>query len=102
MCRLFSQARCKTYNPKTGAIDDVHRTVLEAENETKIDEGKTIIEYLAKLKYEVQHNKNLTPLEEAGQPDISGYNKQLAELGSPTWMNAPCLFAACYLYRFVG
>ena len=86
--------------PKTGAIDDVHRSLFDTDNETKQKEGKVILENLAKLKYEVQHDRPLTPLKEDGQPDILGYNKQIEELGSPTWMNVPCLFAACYLYRY--
>ena len=45
---------------QTGAIDDVHRAVSVADGDEKIREGKVIIEELAKLKYEVQHNRNLT------------------------------------------
>jgi hypothetical protein len=55
---------------KTGAIDDVHRTVLVCDNEEKRTEGKRIIEVLAKLKYELQHNRELTY---ASQP-LHGYS----------------------------
>ena len=88
--------------PKTGAIDDVHRSVFDTDNEAKQKEGKNILEKLAKLKYEIQHDRILTPLEEDGQRDILDYNERLKELGSPTWINAPSLFAACYLYRYMG
>ena len=45
---------------KTGAIDDVHRAVGDCNDEAKRKEGKTIIEGLAKLKYELQHDRQLT------------------------------------------
>jgi len=44
---------------QTGAIDDVHRAVSDAKGE-KHTEGKRIIEELAKLKYELQHDRKLT------------------------------------------
>jgi hypothetical protein len=44
----------------TGAIDDLHRTVADVTDEEKRKEGKTIIEELAKLKYEIQHDRQLT------------------------------------------
>ncbi|KAL9124823.1 MAG: hypothetical protein Q9217_005890 [Psora testacea] len=83
----------------TGAIDDVHRSIFETTDEAKQNEGKGIVEKLAKLKYELQHNRCLTPLEDDGQADIADYNKRLEALGLPPWMNVPWLFAECYLYR---
>ncbi|CAG8970750.1 hypothetical protein HYALB_00001535 [Hymenoscyphus albidus] len=44
----------------TGAIDDVHRAVSETTDDAKRGEGKKIIEELAKLKYELQHDRKLT------------------------------------------
>jgi len=44
---------------KTGAIDDVHRAVSETTDEAKRTEGKRIIEELAQLKYELQHDRKL-------------------------------------------
>jgi hypothetical protein len=44
---------------QTGAIDDVYRAVSESAG-TKQEEGKRIIEDLAKLKYELQHDRQLT------------------------------------------
>lgn len=46
--------------PKTGAIDDVHRAISACDNGDKVLEGKSIVEGLAKLKYELQHNRSLT------------------------------------------
>jgi hypothetical protein len=45
---------------KTGAIDDVHKAVSETKEEEKRNEGKKIVEDLAKLKYELQHDRKLT------------------------------------------
>ncbi|KAL9102998.1 MAG: hypothetical protein Q9163_001918 [Psora crenata] len=84
----------------TGTIDDVHRSIFETEDEPKQKEGKAIVEALAKLKYEIQHDRLLTPLEDDGKSDITDYNKRLVSLDSPTWMNVPWLFAECYLYRY--
>ncbi|KAF6241862.1 hypothetical protein HO173_000574 [Letharia columbiana] len=85
----------------TGAIDDIHRAIVASDDVPKRKEGKTILEALAKLKYEVQHDRQLTPLADDGKPDISNYNKELESLGGPNWFSVPWLFAECYLYRRV-
>lgn len=56
----FECARFPTYTDQTGAIDDVHRSTGSASDETQRDEGKKIVEALAKLKYEMQHDRQLT------------------------------------------
>lgn len=45
----------------TGAIDDVHRAIVESRdpNNEEVKEGKTILAGLAKLKYELQHDRQL-------------------------------------------
>lgn len=86
---------------KTGVIDDVHRAIVACDDEPKRKEGKTILEGLAKMKYELQHDRHLTPLEDDGKGDIKEYNEQLEALGSPKWFNVPWLYAECYLYRYV-
>jgi len=58
-CLCASYKRRVLLTEKTGAIDDVHRAVAEAKDE-KHTEGKRIIEELAKLKYELQHDRVLT------------------------------------------
>lgn len=44
---------------KTGAVDDVHRTIMSCNENDKCKEGKTIIESLGRLKYELQHDRPL-------------------------------------------
>ncbi|OAP56885.1 hypothetical protein AYL99_08997 [Fonsecaea erecta] len=85
----------------TGAIDDVHRTVSKLPDSEKdvLTEGKSIISTLGSLKYELQHNRTLTPIPDDGFPDVEGYNKELAARGPPTWHNVEWLFSECYLYR---
>ncbi|KAJ5908436.1 hypothetical protein N7495_001118 [Penicillium taxi] len=83
----------------TSAIDDLHRTVGAVSDEEKQKEGKGIIENLAKLKYELQHNRQLTPLDDDGERDIAEYNTELEERGNPSWHNVSWLYSECYLYR---
>ncbi|KAJ5552570.1 hypothetical protein N7494_001948 [Penicillium frequentans] len=83
----------------TGAIDDLHRTVISCNNTEKENEGKGIIANLAKLKYELQHNRQLTPIEDDGHPDIASYNQELEQRGNPVWHDVPWLYSECYLYR---
>ncbi|KAL9595309.1 MAG: hypothetical protein Q9219_006531, partial [cf. Caloplaca sp. 3 TL-2023] len=84
---------------QTGAIDDLHRAISVCEDGEKPSEGKSVLESLAKLKYELQHNRPLTPLVDDGRSDVADYNKELSELRAPTWFDVPWLFAECYLYR---
>ncbi|WYZ46760.1 hypothetical protein EsH8_IX_000985 [Colletotrichum jinshuiense] len=86
----------------TQAIDDLYRSVLKTEDPEKQTEGKKIVEQIAKLKYEVQHDRALTPIEDDGYPDISIYNEDLKNLGSPTWLNVPWLYSECYLFRRIS
>lgn len=86
----------------TGAIDDVHKAVSKTDDEKKRNEGKRIVEDLAKLKYELQHDRKLLPVSDDGQADVAGYNKELEQLGNPSWFNVPWLYAECYLYRRIA
>jgi damage-control phosphatase, subfamily III len=95
----------------TTIIDDVHRAISELPSELneRIPEGKKILSSLAALKYEMQHNRVLPPLEEDGFDDIKLYNNELqqrteADLDGPAgeapkWHNAEWLFSECYMYR---
>ncbi|KAK4249850.1 hypothetical protein C7999DRAFT_29719 [Corynascus novoguineensis] len=83
----------------TQAIDDTYRTVGSCDDAAKQEEGKKIVAELARLKYEVQHDRPLTPIRDDGYPDVAGYNKELEQLGPITWLNAPWLFTECYLFR---
>ncbi|KAI9768473.1 MAG: hypothetical protein M1840_004883 [Geoglossum simile] len=86
----------------TSAIDDIHRVTSASKDIEQAEEGKRIIESLAKLKYELQHDRQLTPLPDDGLQDIAKYNEELQALGSPTWFNVPWLYAECYLYRRIN
>ncbi|KAI1171743.1 hypothetical protein F4777DRAFT_36178 [Nemania sp. FL0916] len=83
----------------TGAIDDTYRSVSQCEDGEKLAEGKRIVEELARLKYELQHDRPLTPITDDGFPDVALYNHELEKLGSPTWFTVPWLYCECYLYR---
>ncbi|KAI9875745.1 MAG: hypothetical protein M1830_008055 [Pleopsidium flavum] len=84
----------------TGAIDDVHRATADKKDKNAQEEGKRIVEGLAKLKYELQHDRQLTPVPDDGQPDVAAYNEELQSLGPPKWFDVPWLYAECYLYRY--
>lgn len=100
----FTSARERWPSILTGAIDDVHRTIssLPSDRELDIKEGKSIVEKLATLKYELQHNRKLTPLSDDGRPDIAGYNEELEQRGTPNWHDVQWLYAECYLYRRIS
>ncbi|KAJ9643099.1 Hairy/enhancer-of-split with YRPW motif protein 2 [Coniosporium tulheliwenetii] len=99
----------------TGGIDDVHRATGAAQDPETQREGKKIVEGLAKLKYELQHDRHLrwdrveetwklvltrdSPMPDDGERDVAGYNKELKQLGNPKWFNVPWLYSECYLYR---
>ncbi|OTB18578.1 hypothetical protein K445DRAFT_314455 [Daldinia sp. EC12] len=86
----------------TQAIDDLYRSVSECKEPEKQDEGKKIIEELARLKYELQHDRQLTPIRDDGGADVAIYNRELEQLGTPSWFNVPWLFSECYLYRRIN
>ncbi|CAK7563632.1 MAG: Hairy/enhancer-of-split with YRPW motif protein 2 [Sporothrix epigloea] len=84
----------------TQAIDDVYRSVQECGSDTeKESDGRAIVEKLARLKYDVQHDRALEPIMDDGEPDIASYNDELDRLGPLSWLKAPWLFAECYLFR---
>ncbi|KAK4501453.1 hypothetical protein PRZ48_007262 [Zasmidium cellare] len=83
----------------TGAIDDLHKAVSNEKDSEKQEEGKKITSGLATLKYELQHNRQLTPLQDDGASDIAAYNKELEQRGNPKWHDVAWLYAECYLYR---
>ncbi|ETN40322.1 uncharacterized protein HMPREF1541_04598 [Cyphellophora europaea CBS 101466] len=97
----------------TSAIDDMHRSVAALPSSApadKVCEGKRIVADLAALKYELQHDRALIPLELEPQQgsngdDLALYNEELAqrEQLSKTkqlrWHDVEWLFSECYLYR---
>ncbi|KAI6081986.1 DUF89-domain-containing protein [Hypoxylon rubiginosum] len=83
----------------TQAIDDLYRSVSDCDESEKKEEGKKITEELARLKYELQHDRQLTPIRDDGGADVALYNRELEQLGTPSWFNIPWLYCECYLYR---
>jgi hypothetical protein len=45
---------------QTGAIDDMHKAVSKETEPEKVEEGKRITQGLATLKYELQHDRQLS------------------------------------------
>jgi damage-control phosphatase, subfamily III len=107
----------------TGAIDDVHRTIsalpiASTEEQTVVKEGKGVVSSLASLKYELQHNRALTPVPDDGEPDHVTYNDELKARGTSAakngsdggdrqegvvrWHDVEWLYAECYLYRRIN
>ncbi|GAM90845.1 hypothetical protein ANO11243_088910 [Dothideomycetidae sp. 11243] len=83
----------------TQAIDDVHKAISRQEDSAAQTEGKAIVSQLAGLKYELQHNRLITPLPDDGRKDVAGYNVELEARSPLHWFSAPWLFTECYLYR---
>ncbi|PNY29702.1 Protein-glutamate O-methyltransferase [Tolypocladium capitatum] len=98
------EPRLLTRPPRqTGAVDDVYRAVSKTHDPEKQAEGKKIIEQLGNLKYEVQHDRKLSPIADDGYPDeVAAYNKEIADLGNPSWLHVPWLFSECYMYRRIS
>jgi hypothetical protein len=86
----------------TQGIDDVHRSTHTAQDEETQNEGKWIVAELAKLKYELQHDRELTPIPDDGERDVEAYNQELAARGPSKWHSVPWLYAECYLYRYAA
>ncbi|KAL6863364.1 Hairy/enhancer-of-split with YRPW motif protein 2 [Amphichorda felina] len=87
----------------TQAIDDVHRSVSKVEDPEKQAEGKKIIEQLANLKYEVLHDRKLTPIVNDQFPEeVAAYNKEIEDRGNPSWLDVTWLFSECYMYRRIS
>ncbi|KAK9360645.1 hypothetical protein V1504DRAFT_454148 [Lipomyces starkeyi] len=82
----------------TGIVDDLSRSTIESDGE-KAEEGKVLIEKIGALKYDVEHDRTLPPLEDDGLFDVALYNSELERQGPMTWGNAPWLYSECYLYR---
>jgi hypothetical protein len=84
----------------TQGIDDVHRSTHASQGEETEKEGKWIVAELAKLKYELQHDRELTPILDDKERDVEAYNQELAARGPSKWHSVPWLYAECYLYRY--
>ncbi|QRW13860.1 protein-glutamate O-methyltransferase C1393,13 [Ceratobasidium sp. AG-Ba] len=88
----------------TNLIDTVHQAIDTESNgdADKISEAKAVISRLAKLKYDMSHDRPLERIPNDGGLNSEVYNARLDELdeaGKSTWMKIPWLFGECYLYR---
>jgi hypothetical protein len=80
----------------------VHRSTHASQDQVTQSEGKEIVSELAKLKYELQHDRELTPIPDDGETDVEAYNQELAARGPSKWHSVPWLYAECYLYRYAS
>ncbi|KAK9453721.1 hypothetical protein V1511DRAFT_489575 [Dipodascopsis uninucleata] len=94
----YTSARSRWPTILTGVIDDIYRTTTDLSG-AKAEEGKQLIKKFDELKYEVDHDRELKPLEDDGGADIAIYNSELSRQGPMTWGNAPWLYSECYMYR---
>ncbi|CAG8454392.1 2030_t:CDS:2 [Ambispora leptoticha] len=95
----------------TKIIDDIYRTynsLKKEENETDLEfetkqkEAKSIIEEIGKIKYQLQRDKPLIPLEDDGEPDIPMWHNVFnTYFHDKTWYSGAWLFTECYLYRLL-
>lgn len=80
----------------------MYRTTSQSKDAATTEEGKKIVDELARLKYEVQHDRQLAPIRDDGFPDVDVYNKELEQLGNPSWLSVNWLYAECYLFRRIS
>lgn len=82
------------------AIDEVKTGISETEDGDKKAEGPKIIDQLALLKSDMLTGEKLSPLVDDGfAEEIGAYNKEIEQLGTPSWHAVPWLFSECYMYR---
>ena len=108
----YTSARTRWPAILTSAIDDVHRTISNLPSSTPADEeviseGKKIVSELAKLKYELQHDRALAPINDDGEADHQTYNSELEQRAKEAgeevrWHDVEWLFSECYLYRRIS
>jgi len=97
----------------TGIIDQLYRAnhdlAVQSQQtsetkeilDSKISEGKMIIEKISKLKYQMGRDHTMEPIPEDGETHVDSYNSELerlAENGRNSWFTAPWLFAECFLF----
>ncbi|EEB09068.1 DUF89 family protein [Schizosaccharomyces japonicus yFS275] len=91
----------------TGVVDDVSRHVAKAlergmsNDAPYVVQGKRIISQLNQLKFDIEHNRTMLPLE-GEDADLAEYNAELAEYDGLTWGAAPWLYSECYMYRYMS
>ena len=88
----------------TKIVDTVSRYAHMLTNSKLLEESRTIIASLSRLRYELQCNKELEPIQ-GSFPDTFDeqvWNKQLAQFPDKRWFSVPWLFVECYMYRRVA
>lgn len=80
----------------------MYRTTSQSKDPATTEEGKKIVDELARLKYEVQHDRQLIPIRDDGFPDVDIYNRELEQLGNPSWLSVNWLYSECYLFRRIS
>ncbi|KAH9976623.1 DUF89 domain-containing protein [Lactifluus volemus] len=90
----------------TSVIDSLYTVNHEltdiSDQAPKLEEGKSLIATLSRLKYDMAHDRALEPIPADGEALVDEYNAELGRLGERgmnTWFTAPWLYAECYLYR---
>lgn len=49
----------------------------------------------------VSTNQISSPIVDDGYTEeIARYNKEIEDLGNPSWLDVPWLFSECYMYRY--
>lgn len=83
-------------------VDDVQETMQEeCTSSTKAEEGAGLIQELKTLKDDIVGDMPLTELSGTSSPDLRWFNDYIRSSGRISWLDAPWLFAECYLYRRV-
>ncbi|CAO3674207.1 unnamed protein product [Umbelopsis ramanniana] len=84
----------------TSVIDDMCKSYAKETDETKVKEGKAIVEGISALKYEIEHDRPIRQLKEDGQPDVAVWNQQIATyFPNSTWFDGSWLYNECLMYR---
>ena len=78
----------------------MHKSIWASADEATVKVGKEIVSELARLKYELQHDRELSPIPSNGKADVRAY-EELAARGNPKWHSVPWLYTECYLYQCV-
>ena len=84
----------------TQIIDHLHTASFTTNDQAKANEITPLIKQLARLKYELQHDKQLELLTD-DREDVEIYNKMIKSLpdSNKTWFSAPWLFVECYMVK---
>jgi len=84
----------------TGVIDDMCKAYAKEADQLKVKEGKAIVEGIATLKNEIEHDRPIRQIKDDGKPDVAHWNQQIAtHFPNSTWFDGSWLFNECLMYR---